>query len=335
MTKLTVIGTTSWGTTLAVVQARKGLDVCLWAHTQQTSEELNQRRENAPILPGIRFPDSLCVTHSMKEALRDTAAVIFAVPSQSMRRNCKVAAPVYRGSPLLISAAKGLELGSNLRMSEVMAEVLQVPLSSICAISGPNLSGEIARGLPAASVLASQRSATAAEARDLLSAPSFRVQTTDDVVGVELGGALKNIIALGAGVADGLGLGDNAKAVLITQGWAEITALGEAMGARASTFAGLAGLGDLIATCASPLSRNHFYGEQLARGRTLAQIMDSTPHIAEGIPTTRAAFELSQGLHVDMPIIYLMYRLLFEDLRPQEAVEELMAIAVRTVGQIA
>ena len=335
MNKLTVIGTTSWGTTLAVVQARKGLDVCLWARTPEMAAELDSRRENTTILPGVIFPDNLKVTHSLGRALSDAAAVIFAVPSQSMRSNAEQAASHLDRETLLISAAKGLELDSNLRMSQVMAEALGVPPSSVCVLSGPNLSNEVARGLPSASVVASQRNTLAGKARHMLAGPSFFVQISDDVIGVELGGSLKNIIALGAGVVDGLGLGDNAKAILVTQGWSEVTALGAAMGARASTFSGLAGLGDLVATCASPLSRNHYYGERLARGRTLDQIMVSTPHVAEGIPTTRAAYELARELHIDMPVIRLMYRLLFEGLPPGKAVEGLLAITAGIAGKVA
>jgi len=332
--KITVIGTTSWGTTLAIIQARKGLEVCLWARTREVSRELSAARENRPILPGIRFPDNLCVTHDMGKALNGADAVIFGVPSQSMRKNLELAVPYLQSSSLVISAAKGLELGTNLRMSEVIAEVLDMPSSEVCVLSGPNLANEVARGLPAAAIMASRHTKCCEKGRHLLNGPSFHVQMTDDVVGVELGGSLKNIVALGAGVADGLGMGDNAKAVLVTQGWAEITTLGVAMGANAATFSGLAGLGDLIATCASPLSRNHYYGEQLAKGRTLAEIMDSTPHVAEGLPTTRAAYELSLELRVDMPIIRLMYRVLFEGLPPQKVVEELMFITTRTPGRV-
>lgn len=335
MTKLAVIGTTSWGTTLAIVEARKGLDVWLWARTDEVAEELESKRENQTILPGIRFPDNLHVTNDIDKALHAAAAVIFAVPSQSMRRNAEAAVGHTAKTSILISAAKGLELNTNLRMSQVLAETLSAPLSSVCSLSGPNLAGEMARGLPAASVLASKQAQIAERGRHLLSCDGFCIQVTDDVIGVELGGSLKNIIALGAGVADGLALGDNAKALLVTQGWAEITAMGVAMGAKESTFAGLAGLGDLYATCASPLSRNHFYGEQLAKGRTLSQIMDSTPHVAEGIPTTRAAYELSLDLRIEMPIIHLMYRMLFEDHSPHRAVEELMAITARAAGKAA
>jgi len=333
--KLAVVGTTSWGTTLAIVEARKGLDVWLWARTEEDAEELGQAREHRAILPGITFPEGMRVTHSMEQALHGADAVIFAVPSQSMRKNAQAAAPFLRSGTLVISAAKGLELGTNLRMSQVLAEELDMPASFICVLSGPNLANEVARNLPAASVVASRSSWRAEKAQYLLSAPSFCVTLEDDITGVELGGTLKNIIALGAGVADGLRLGDNAKAVLITEGWREMTRLGVAMGARAETFSGLAGLGDLVATCASPLSRNHYYGEQLALGKSLDEIAASTPHVAEGVPTTRVAHELALDLRVDMPLVRLMYRLLFEALEPRQAVKELMNIIARIAGHVA
>lgn len=335
MNKLAVVGTTSWGTTLAIVGARKGLDVSLWARTAEDAAELEQAREHHAILPGIIFPDNMRATNSMQQALDGADAIIFAVPSQSMRKNARVAAPFFHAGTLVISAAKGLELGTNLRMSQVLAEELDIPASIVCVLSGPNLANEVARGLPAASVIASRSSWRAEKAQYLLSAPGFCITMDTDVVGVELGGTLKNIIALGAGVADGLHLGDNAKAVLITEGWREMTRLGVAMGARAETFSGLAGLGDLVATCASPLSRNHYYGEQLALGRSLEEIAASTPHIAEGVPTTRAAHSLAVGLRVDMPLVRLMYRLLFEGLEPRRAVNELMNIIARIPGRVA
>ncbi len=314
---------------MAVVQARKGLDVCLWARSEEEASQLNRSRENTSVIPSIPLPDNLHITHSIEEALRDTTATLWAVPSQSMRANVELARDYLDRPMLLISAAKGLETHSNLRMSQVIAEVLDVPSTDICVLSGPNLSREIVLELPAASVVASGRSSLAKEAQELFTAPDFYVLTSDDVVGVEMGGSLKNIIALGAGVTDGLGLGDNAKAILITEGWAEITALGVAMGARPDTFSGLAGLGDLVATCASPLSRNHYFGEQLARGRSLDEIADSTPHVAEGVPTTRVACELARELRVEMPIAGLIYGLLFEGTAPWQAAKNLMHIVAR------
>jgi glycerol-3-phosphate dehydrogenase (NAD(P)+) len=335
VTKLAVIGTTSWGTTLAIVQARKGLDVSLWARKRRTADELDSHRQNNAMLPGIVFPDNLSVTHSLEETLTGATSVIFAVPSQTMRENAQRAAAYLDHNSVVVTASKGLELSSNLRMSEVLSQSLNVPLATICALSGPNLSGEVALGLPCASIVASRRSSLAQQCRNLLAGPSFFVQVSDDIMGIELCGALKNVVALGAGVVDGLGLGDNAKAIVLTQGWGEITALGVAMGARKSTFSGLAGLGDLFATCASSLSRNHYYGVQLAGGRSLADIMDSTPHVAEGIPTTRAAYQMAGQLGLDVPVIRLMYQLLFEGMSPSKTVEELLAITAGIARTVA
>ena len=334
-TKICVVGTTSWGTTLAILEARNGLDVYLWARTPEVAEEIRLKRENTSILPGVTLPEGITITHDMDEAMDAASAVIFAVPSQTMRHNCELALPYLNRSTLVISAAKGLELDTNLRMSQVMSQVLYHPVSTICVLSGPNLASEIARGLPSASVLACQRVWLAEKAANALSAPLFRLIPEDDVIGVELAGSLKNIVALGAGVTDGLGLGDNAKAIVITQGWAEITRLATALGATPATFSGLAGIGDLIATCASPLSRNHYYGEQLAKGRSLEQIAASTPHVGEGVPTTKVAYELAQQMHIETPIMRLMYRLLYEGLRPQQAMKDFMDITARIAGKVA
>lgn len=334
-TKVCVVGTTSWGTTLAVIEARNGLDVFLWSRTAEFAEELRQNRENRPILPGVVLPDNLSVTSDMDEAMDGASAIIFAVPSQTMRSNCEAALPYMNRSTLVISAAKGLELGTKLRMSQVISQALYHPVSTICVLSGPNLAGEIARGLPTASILACQRVWLAEKAANALSTPLFRLVPEDDVIGVELAGSLKNIVALGAGVTDGLGLGDNAKAIVITQGWTEITRLAVAMGADPATFSGLAGIGDLVATCASPLSRNHYYGEQLAKGRSLQQIAASTPHVGEGVPTTKVAYELARQMGVETPVLELMYRLLYEGLRPQQAVADFMALTSRIAGRVA
>jgi len=227
---------------------------------------------------------------------------------------------------MVVSAAKGLELGSCKRMSEVIAEEIDPCCRpNICVLSGPNLSREIIRDLPAATVVAAEDEAVAREAQKLLTAPNFCVYTNTDVIGVELGGALKNIIALGAGMVDGLGYGDNAKAAFITRGLIEIAALGVALGANPLTFVGLAGFGDLIATCASPLSRNHYVGVELAKGRSLKEITDSMTSVAEGVNTTIAAWNLARQLGLGMPITEKIYQVLFEGVDPRQAVDELMA----------
>ncbi len=330
MPKIAIIGTTAWGTTLGVVLARKGLEVRLWARTEQEATELRSAGPNPALLPGITFPPRLSITSLLSEALADAKAVILAVPSQTMRQNIKLVAEYLNESMLVVSAAKGLEIGSNKRMSQVIAEEIDPRFwSNICVLSGPNLSREILHDLPAATVVAAESEAVAKIAQKLLATPNLCVYTNTDVIGVELGGALKNIIALGAGMADGLGYGDNAKAAFITRGLTEITALGVTLGANPLTFSGLAGLGDLIATCASPLSRNHQVGVGLTQGRSLTEITDSMNGVAEGVSTTHVAWNLAQQMGLEMPITEKIYRVLYEGVDPRQAAAELMAAEAR------
>jgi len=326
MPKIAIIGTTAWGITLGVVLAHKGLDVRLWARTEPEASELRSAGPNPALLPGIVFPPRLSITSLLSEALADAKAVILAVPSQTMRQNIKLVAGYLNGSMLVMSAAKGLEIGSNKRMSQVIAEEIEPHFwSNICVLSGPNLSREILRDLPAATVVAAESEAIARIAQKLLTAPNFCVYTNTDVIGVELGGALKNIIALGAGMADGLGYGDNAKAAFITRGLTEMTALGVALGANPLTFSGLAGLGDLIATCASPLSRNHYVGVALTKGYSLTEITDSMDGVAEGVSTTFVAWNLAQQMGLEMPITEKIYQVLYSGVDPRQAAAELIA----------
>ncbi len=325
MPKIAIIGTTTWGITLGVVLALKGLDVRLWARTEQEAIELRSTGPNPDLLPATLFPPRLSITSSLSEALADTKAVILAVPSQTMRQNIKLVASYLNGSMLVVSAAKGLEIGSSKRMSQVIADEIDPRFwSSICVLSGPNLSREILSNLPAATVVAAESEAVAKIAQKLLATPNLCVYTNTDVIGVELGGALKNIIALGAGMADGLGYGDNAKAAFITRGLTEMTALGVALGANPLTFSGLAGLGDLITTCASPLSRNHYVGVELTKGRSLAEITDSMTGVAEGVSTTLAAWNLAQEMGLGMPITEKIHQVLYNGVDPRQAAAELM-----------
>ena len=327
MPKIAIIGTTTWGTTLGVVLAHKGLEVWLWARTEEEAIKLKNHGPNPALLPNTSLPPRLSITSSLSEALTRAKAVILAVPSQSMRQNIKLVKDHLKPSMLVISAAKGLEAGSSKRMSQVITEEINLPLwSNLCVLSGPNLSREIMRDLPAATVIAAKDEATASKAQKLLAAPNFCVYTNTDVIGVELGGALKNVIALGAGMVDGLGYGDNTKAALITRGLTEITALGVALGANPLTFSGLAGLGDLITTCASPLSRNHYVGSELAKGRSLREITSSMTSIAEGINTTIGVRKLAQQLRLEMPITERIYQVLFENAKPNQVVAEVMGV---------
>jgi glycerol-3-phosphate dehydrogenase (NAD(P)+) len=249
-----------------------------------------------------------------------------AVPSQTMRENIKLVAGYLSRSVLVVSAAKGLEIGSNKRMSHVITEEIEPSFrSNICVLSGPNLAREVISDLPAVSVVAAWDESIARKVQRLLTTPNFCIYTNTDIVGVELGGALKNIIALGAGIADGLGYGDNAKAALITRGLTEVTALGVALGANPLTFSGLAGLGDLIATCASPLSRNHYVGVELTKGRLLKEITDSMAGVAEGVSTTLVVRNLAQQMELEMPITESIYQVLYEGADLHQAAAELMA----------
>ena len=325
MTRVAVIGTTSWGTTLGILIAHRSLDVRLWARTQEEANTLEAARENQRLLPGTPFPPSLRVTASLEEALADADLVLFVVPSRSLRENARQVAPAIPPSAAVLSAAKGLERQTGKRMSQVLQEELPEGFHSrIGALSGPNLAREIAEGKPATTVVACYQEELAILAQEALMGPTFRAYTSDDVVGVELGGALKNIIALGAGICDGLEYGTNAKAAFLNRGLVEITRLGVAAGANPLTFAGLACLGDLVATGFSPLSRNRTAGEQLARGRPLEEILASTPNVIEGVETTPAALTLAEKYQVEMPIAQAMYRVLFEKLDPREVGWELM-----------
>jgi glycerol-3-phosphate dehydrogenase (NAD(P)+) len=322
---IAVIGTGAWGTTLAVLLARAGQVVTLCARTDAQAQKLHRDRENRLRLPNVPFPETLAVSADWERNVPPAEIVLLVVPAQRMRENVSRLRALASRKALIVSAAKGLEVDSLLRMSQVIGQELpELPKEQIVVLSGPNLAREINQGKPAATVVASPDLNAAALVQQILMMSQFRVYTSTDQIGVELGGALKNVIALAAGMADGLQVGDNAKAALITRGLAEMVRLGAAMGARPITFAGLAGLGDLVATCASPLSRNHFVGEQLGRGRKLEEILDNMPHIAEGVWTTRAASTLADRRGVEMPITREMHRVLFEGGDARRTVMNLM-----------
>ncbi len=325
MPKVAVIGTTAWGITLGVVLAQKGTTVSLWARTEEEAERLRSKGPSHQLLPDAVFPQSLTVTSSLKKALSRASAVVLAVPAQSMRQNVKLVSDHLQASTLIISVAKGIEVGSNKRMSEVIAEEIAPDFAAnICILSGPNLAREVINGLPASAVVAAADSAVLKRAQSLLAAPNFSVYTNHDAIGVELGGALKNIIALGAGMVDGLGYGDNAKAAFITRGLTEMAALGVALGGSPLTLSGLAGLGDLIATCASPLSRNHYVGSELARGRPLKEITASMVGIAEGVGTTAAVWDIARGLKLEMPITEKIYHVIYDGADARKVIAELL-----------
>lgn len=327
MLSIAVIGITSWGTTLAAITAQKSLQVRLWARTEEEAAKARSNGNGDPDF--IPFTANLIITTNLKKAMADVKAVILAVPSQSMRENIKQVAPFLTRPMTIVSAAKGLEIGTGKRMSQIIAEEINPRFRpNICVVSGPNLAREVRRGLPAATVVAAEDIEVARKVQRLLTTPNLCVFTNTDVIGVELGGALKNIIALGAGIADGLGYGDNAKAAFVTRGLTEISALGVALGAHPLTFSGLAGLGDLVATCASPLSRNHYVGYELAKGRKLTEILSSMDAVAEGVSTTLVARNVAQKLGLEMPITEKVYQVLYENLEPRRGAAEMMGVNV-------
>jgi glycerol-3-phosphate dehydrogenase (NAD(P)+) len=325
MSKIAIVGTTSWGITLGVVLAGKGLGVSLWARTEEEASRLREKGASSLGLPDITFPPHLSVTSSPRKALSRATAVILAVPSQSMRKNIRAVKDHLKEPMLIISAAKGLEIGSNKRMSQVIAEEIAPGFhANICVLSGPNLFREILKSLPASAVVAAEDNTVAKKAQKLLASPNLSIYTNNDVIGVELGGALKNVIALGAGMVDGMGYGDNAKAAFITRGLTEMAALSVALGASPLTLSGLSGLGDLIATCASPLSRNHYVGVELTKGHNLQQITASMTGVAEGVTTTAVVWSIARQLRLGMPITERIYQVLYNGADARQVITELL-----------
>ena len=323
--KTVVVGATTWGTTLALVMAGEGRPVTLLARNDAERAGLESARENARFLPGVKFPPSLRVSADAAGAMAGASLAVIAAPSDRLRENARRIAGHLPPDTVVVSAAKGLELPTALRMSEALAEELPPELrDGICSLSGPNLAKEIAQGKPSSTVVASNSRDAAERAQAALLSVRFRVYTSPDLTGVELAGSLKNIVALGAGICDGLEVGENAKAAFITRALAEIARLGVAAGAEPLTFAGLAGVGDVIATCASRLSRNRYVGEQLALGRAWPEIRASMDNVAEGVNATEAALKMATQLGVEMPIAETTYRVLHEGLSPREAATELM-----------
>ena len=325
MTRAAVLGTGSWGTAFGKVLADAGTDVVLWARRPELADAVNRQHENPDYLPGIALPDNLTATSNASLAVADADFVVLAVPSQSLRQNLAQVASHIASDSVLVSLMKGVELGTTKRMSEVIIEVAGVSASRVAVISGPNLAKEIASGQPAASVVACVDLATAERLQNACLTPYFRPYTNTDVIGCELGGAVKNVIALAVGMAEGMGFGDNTKASLITRGFAETARLGVALGADLATFSGLAGLGDLVATCTSPLSRNRTFGEKLGRGLTLEQILAQKQQTAEGVKSCESILDLAQHHGVDMPITEHVVALVHKGMTPGEMVRSLMS----------
>jgi glycerol-3-phosphate dehydrogenase (NAD(P)+) len=323
--RLAILGAGSWGTALAIVLAPRFERIRLWVYEADLAERMRSNRTNDVYLPGPRLPDNVEIVTGIAEALNGADIVLGVVPSHHARRIYRDALPHLDSSMIVVSATKGIETGTLMRMSGVAADVIRERFEPrIAVLSGPTFAREIACGEPAAVVIASSAQDAAVQVQKAFAGPTFRLYTNSDPIGVEVGAALKNVIAIGAGVCHGLGLGSNTQAALITRGLAEITRLAVAMGGQPRTLAGLAGLGDLVLTCSGELSRNRRVGLELARGRTLADIVASMRMIAEGVETCDAGVALGRKFGVDLPIIQQMHAVLHSSKSPREAVRELM-----------
>ncbi|GAA3081936.1 NAD(P)-dependent glycerol-3-phosphate dehydrogenase [Streptomyces goshikiensis] len=322
--KAAVYGTGSWGTAFGMVLADAGCDVTLWGRRQEVVDAINGGRTNPDYFPGVELPANMRATSDAAEAARGADFAVLAIPSQTLRGNLAEWAPLLPADTVLVSLMKGIELGSAKRMSEVIEEVAKVPAGRVAVVTGPNLAREIVARQPAASVVACVDEAVAQRLQAACHTPYFRPYTSTDVIGCELGGAVKNVIGLAVGIADGMGLGDNTKGSLITRGLAEATRLGLAMGADPLTFSGLAGLGDLVATCSSPLSRNHTFGTNLGRGMTLEETIAVTKQTAEGVKSCQSVADLGRRHGVDMPITDTVVDIVHHGKPPLVALKELM-----------
>ncbi|MEU6487674.1 NAD(P)H-dependent glycerol-3-phosphate dehydrogenase [Streptomyces sp. NPDC046887] len=327
--KAAVFGSGSWGTAFAIVLADAGCEVVTWARRKEVVDAINTGRTNPDYFPGAELPASVRATTDPAEAAHGADFTVLSVPSQTLRDNLAAWTPHLAPDTLLVSLMKGIELGSAKRMSEVIGEVAGVLEERVAVVTGPNLAKEIVARMPAAAVVACRDEENARRLQAACHTPYFRPYTNTDVVGCELGGAVKNVIGLAVGIADGMGLGDNAKGSLITRGLAETTRLGLAMGADPLTFSGLAGLGDLVATCSSPLSRNHTFGTNLGRGMTLAETIAVTKQTAEGVKSCESVLDLARRHGVDMPITETVVGIVHEGKPPMVALKELMSRAAK------
>jgi glycerol-3-phosphate dehydrogenase (NAD(P)+) len=333
MSKISILGAGSWGTALALVlhRSRKEHQLCLWTRRTELADILQRTRVNADYLPGFELPRQVEITGNLEQAVEGADILLGVMPSEHARAIYTCALPSLRPETILVSATKGLDFPGFERMTQMISSLTapQFP-ARVAALSGPSFARDAARGDPTAVVVASEDAALAAEVQEEFAGPSFRLYTNTDVAGVELGGAVKNVIAIAAGVCSGLGLGHNSTAALITRGLAELTRLGCALGGRRETLAGLAGLGDLVLTCTGALSRNRSLGVALGQGRKLAEIQSGMRMVAEGVRTTAATLELARRHGIEMPITEQMHAVLYQDRPPQEAIRELMERRLKT-----
>lgn len=322
MAKISVLGSGSWGMALALLLYNNGHEVLLWSARPEDARKLREKRENPDRLPGVRLPDEIEILTDLERALKDVDVTVLAVASPYIRSTAHKMAPFVCGNQKIVNVAKGIEEKTLKTLSEVIEE--EIPQGNVAVLSGPSHAEEVGRGLPTTCVVSAHTQETAEYLQSIFMSPVFRVYTTPDILGVELGGVLKNVIALAAGTADGLGYGDNTKAALITRGITEIGRLGKKMGAQMETFYGLSGIGDLIVTCASKHSRNRKAGYLIGQGHTMEEAMDEVQMVVEGVYSARAARELAEKYEVEMPIITEVNRVLFEGKSAAEAVMDLM-----------
>lgn len=323
--KIGVLGAGSWGTALAVLLYKNGHDVILWEFQEDVARRLVEMRENVDFLPGVKIPKEITISSDLEEVVVEKDILLVMVPSHVVRSVSEQVSRFTLGEPLLVSCSKGIENDTLLRMSEVLTQTIPgLPTDRIVVLSGPSHAEEVGRGIPTVVTAASTGRVSSRQIQEIFMNPAFRVYSSDDVIGVELGGALKNSIAIAAGIADGVGFGDNTKAALLTRGMVEITRLGTAMGANPLTFAGLSGIGDLIVTCTSRHSRNRYVGEEIGKGKSLQEVLDNMVMVAEGVRTTTSAVDLSKRYGIEMPITEEVYRVLFEGKDPKRAVYDLM-----------
>ncbi|MCF8070308.1 MAG: NAD(P)H-dependent glycerol-3-phosphate dehydrogenase [Desulfobacterales bacterium] len=323
--KIGVVGAGSWGTALANLLAKKGFKTDFWVFEEEVKKQIEEEHENKVFLPGFTLSENLVPTNDIARVASDKDFVLIVVPSHIMRNVAGQISGLLSEKTIVASASKGIENGTHLTMSGILAEVLpEVPADHLAVLSGPSFAKEVAAEVPTAVTVASPNSDTAGFLQHVFSTPYFRAYTSEDMLGVELGGAVKNVIALSAGIVDGLGLGLNTRAALITRGLAEIRRLGIKMGANPRTFSGLSGVGDLLLTCTGDLSRNHTVGKKIGEGKKLDEILSEMRMVAEGVKTAKSVYNLSMKIGVDMPICHEIYRLLYEDLSPQIAVTRLM-----------
>ncbi len=323
--KIGVIGAGSWGTALAQHLAKNGYPVHLWVYEEDVNDQIQNTRENQLFLPGIKLSENITPSNDLGSVVSNKEMVLIVVPSHFMRQTAEQMAKYLAPETVIVTASKGIENQTHLTMSGVLKEILtHIPEKQFAVLSGPSFAKEVAQGVPTAITVASIDKQIAGFLQDIFASPVFRVYTNNDLIGVELGGAVKNVIAIASGITDGLGLGLNSRAALITRGLAEIRRLGLKMGADPHTFAGLAGLGDLILTCTGNLSRNHTVGELIGKGKTLQEILKDMRMVAEGVKTAKSVYNLSRKLDVEMPIAHEVYHVLYEDLPAAEAVHRLM-----------